>query len=180
MKASAFSWPYQILVLILALATACQTKPASFIFDFETERDLDALHWSCKTLFSLSDQHVTSGKKSLKMVLYPSPYPGLTLDNFNYNWSEYESLVFDVYNPDNTPLNLTVRIDDRKDPPYSDRANTTFILNPGANHISIPLNGLITSGTGRRLDLSRIEKVILFLVQPTKKQILYLDHLRLE
>ncbi len=79
-----------------------------------------------------------------------------------------------------TSLRLTIRIDDTMDPLHSNRYNNTITLNPGANHISIPLNSLVTSGTNRKLNLLSIKRVILFLVQPKDKRTLYLDNLRLE
>ncbi len=79
-----------------------------------------------------------------------------------------------------TSLRLTIRIDDSDNPSYNDRYNNTVTLNPGANHISIPLNSLVTSGASRKLNLLSIEKVILFLVQPKERRTLYLDNLRLE
>ena len=168
-----------ILILTLLILTGCRTR-SPFFYDFETEANLDTLYWKCKTIFALSDKHVTSGQKCLKMELYPSPYPGITLNNFNSDWSKHDTFKFDIYNPEKISLRLTIRIDDSDNPAYNDRYNKTVTLNPGENHISIPLNSLATSGTNRKLNLLSIEKVILFLVQPKEKRTLYLDNMRLE
>ena len=167
------------LILMLLLFEGCQSKPA-FHYDFESEETLDTLSWKCKTLFSLSDKHPTSGQKCLKLELYPSPYPGITLNGFNHVWSKYNTLKFDIYNQEETPLRLTIRIDDAENPPYDDRYNHSIILRPGMNHISILFSSLITTGTGRNIDLANIQRVILFLVQPREKLTLFLDDIRLE
>ena len=79
-----------------------------------------------------------------------------------------------------TSLRLTIRIDDTDNPSYNDRYNKTVTLNPRANHISIPLNQLVTSEANRKLNLSKIKRVLLFLTQPKERRTLYLDNLRLE
>ena len=167
------------IILILLCQAGCQTQNP-FFYDFETEAALDTFNWKCKTLFTLSDKHVTSGQKSLKLELYPSPYPGIMLKSFHPDWSGNKTLRFDIYNHERIPLDLGIRIDDIKKPSYVNRYNNTVSLDPGANRISIPLNALVTSGTNRRLNLLSIEKIILFLVQPEEKRTLYLDNVHLE
>ena len=76
--------PRKLLVVILLmfvwLSAGHCTKPESekILFDFESDSELDRFHWQCHTLFSLSDEHATHGKKSLKLELFPSDYPGLS------------------------------------------------------------------------------------------------------
>ena len=174
-----FARLFIVLILILLFLTGCRIRSPLF-YDFETEDILDTLSWKCKTIFALSDKHPTSGQKCLKMELFPSSYPGITLNNFNSDWSKHTTLKLDIYNQEKASLRLAIRIDDTMDPSYSNRYNNTFTLNPGANHIPIPLNSLVTSGANSKLNLSSIEKVLLFLVQPKGKRTLYLDNLRLE
>ncbi len=169
---------YYILLMLLLLIGCREKKP--FFFDFEREADLDSLHWKCKTIFSLSNDHATSGKKSLKMELFPSSYPGLTLGKFNPDWSKFSSLKFDIYNPEEKPVRLSIRIDDKQNPVYNDRYNSPINPEPGLNPVSIPLNSLVTSGSKRKLNRARINQVIIFLVNPQEKRVLYLDNLRLE
>ncbi len=169
-----------VLILILTLLTGCQDRQP-FCYDFENEVSLDALYWRCKTIYTFSDQNVTSGQKCLKMEVYPSSNPCLGLNDFQPDWSGYSVLKFDIYNQENIPLRLTIRIDDKKDiPPYRNRYNSTVALNKGANHVSIPLNSLVTSDAKRKLNLSRIERVLIYLEQSRVKRTLYLDNLRLE
>jgi hypothetical protein len=138
------------------------------------------VHWQCHTLFTLSDEHATHGRKSLRLELYSSEYPGLAPMLDENDWRGYKNLCFDIYNSEEEVLSVTVRIDDRKDyPNYGDRYNESFIIQPGMNQIRIPFNSLLTSNTGRALDLKKIYRLLIFMVRPEKKVVLYVDYLRL-
>jgi hypothetical protein len=148
--------------------------------DFETDADLDRVRWQCRTLFSLSSEHATSGESSMKMELFPADYPGLSLKLDERDWSRYDSVAFDIYNPQDETLEITVRIDDREDyPDYDDRYNGRITLMPGSNDLRIPLNSLRTAGTDRSLNLKTIERFLFFLVDTNKTFRLYVDNIRL-
>ncbi len=168
-----------LLIMTFSLLASCSSRQP-FYYDFETEDILDTLSWKCKTFFSLSNKYPTSGQKCLKIELYPSPYPGITLNKFNPDWSKHTILKFDIYNKEQILLHLAIRIDDKKNPSYRDRYNHAIILNPGMNHISIQLDSLIATGENRNINLTNVQQVILFLVQPVEKRIIYLDNVRLE
>jgi hypothetical protein len=172
-----------VLILIcLVFLAACTGKPASkrMLFDFESDKELDRIHWKCHTLLSLSEEHVTHGKRSLKLELYPSGYPGLVPMIADNDWHAYKALCFDVYNPEQTELRITVRIDDYKDyPEYKDRYNKGFALKPGMNLVRISLDTLITSGTKRQLDLKNIYRFLFFMVNPKERHTIYVDNVRL-
>jgi hypothetical protein len=171
-----------ILLTFVWLSTGHCTKPEhqKILFDFESDSELDRFHWECHTLFSLSDEHATHGRKSLKLELFPSNYPGLTPILATHDWRKYKMFSFDVYNTQEKVIPLAVRIDDSKDDlEYANRYNKTFYLQPGANTISIPMNTLVTSGTKRELDLKRIYAVLVFMVGTNEKVVLYFDYIRL-
>jgi hypothetical protein len=150
------------------------------LFDFESDAELNQLYWKCYTLFSLSNEHVTHGTRSLRMELYPSNYPGLTPKLEVNDWRKFKAIYFDVYSPEKEEIMINVRIDDQKEnPDYADRYNKQFILKPGQNQIRIPLGSLITSGTHRQLNLETIYKFIIFMGHPQKKHVLNVDFIRL-
>jgi hypothetical protein len=171
------------LALLLMLFLCCNpVKPATelILFSFESDQELDEVNWQCHTLMSISDQHVTHGKSSLMLEMYASSYSGFNPELKVKNWSKYSALCFDVYNPDETERMITVRIDDTKgNTEYNDRYNKGFILKKGMNHIRIALDSLITSGTGRRMNTSTIDKFLFFTHNTTEKVVLYIDHIRL-
>ena len=174
-----------IFVLCCLALAACQKLPR-FNYDFESDDTLNNLYWQCGTVFSLSKEHVTSGQKSLKVELNPAPagsgnvYPGLTFINFSKNWKHYKKLFFDVYNQEETPLPLFIRIDDAQYPPYADRYNAKLMILPGENHFVLPFEDFITSGTARQLDFKTIYSVSLFMSRPEKTFTLYFDHIGIE
>ena len=49
----------------------------------------------------------------------------------------------------------------------------------GSNPIEIPLNTLVTSGTRREMVLKSIHRFLIFMVNPTEKNVLYVDYIRL-
>lgn len=171
-------------VVFLSLILGC-TRPERqqrpFYFDFEQESELDDLHWECHQLYTLSREHATHGARSLKVELFPSPYPGLKIRKFQPDWSDYTSLRFDVFNPTADTLSLRIRIDDQyKHPQYDNRYNDSIALPPGLVHCVLPFEKFVTSGSHRRLNLQSIEALYFFLVNPQNKVVLYFDYLRLE
>lgn len=171
-----------LMLCVMGTIAACGgTAPGEqVLFDFESDEELDQLQWKCHALMSISDEHPSHGTKSLKAELYPSDYPGLEPRMKKNSWEGLGSFSFDVYNPQAQDISIHVRIDDRRDYPSAhDRYQSSFILKPGTNTISIPFDTLITTGTGRKLNLQTIWRVFIFLAHPQEKHTLYFDHIRL-
>lgn len=176
-------WSAAFLLVAIGSFFGCHVgKPSEkILFDFESDRELDRFHWKCHTLFSLAKENATHGKCSLKLELYPSQYPGLAPMIADNDWSNYKALKFDVYNPKSTPLEITVRIDDRVEcSNYGDRYNKVFHINSGINHVIIPFSQLLTSGTNRLMNVKFIYKLLIFMAHPEDETILYVDYIRLE
>ena len=174
---------HKILIIVCFLISlGCNNHPTRelVLFDFESDSDLDRVHWKCHTFFSLSDRYVTHGRGSLRLELYPSDYPGLNPMLKDKDWRGYKTLCFDIYNTAKKEIRITIRIDDKEEnPPYADRYNKSFMLKPGMNHMQLRLDSLMTSGTGRKLNLKKIHSFLIFMVNPARKVVLYLDYLRL-
>lgn len=170
-----------ILIIVVIVFASCKGGNKSpFFYDFESDDDLNHFNWKCKTLFSIDDEHAIRNRHSLKIDFYPSPYPGITFEDFNQDWSEHKFLGFYIYNPEKKVINMALRIDDSHNPSYGERYNSPVQVKPGKNIYKIKLSSLITSGSKRKLNLRSIEKVIFFLVNPQKKETLYLDNVRIE
>jgi len=160
--------------------TGCTDAPKEqVLFDFESDSELDQFEWKCHTLFSLSDEHVTHGKHSLKLSLFPPGYAGLHSLTERRNWRAFRNFCFDVYNAERESLMLSVRIDDEKAyPDYKDRYNQGFHIGPGMNQVCIPIDSMATSGTQRKIDAGNIYRFLIF-TMPAKEILLYLDNIRL-
>jgi hypothetical protein len=170
------------LMIVFWGGWGCDRKPAGtlVINDFETDRDLDRIGWHCRTLYELSGEHVSNGHLCLKMTLFPTRYPGVTFKDIPRDWSGYKFLVLDLFCPTNhDSLRMTLRIDDKKkSPAYDDRFNHGLKLQPGMNHIKLPLADAITP-SGRPLKLDTIYALILFAASPVEKNEVYVDAVRL-
>ena len=170
-----------ITLCLITMAGCTGGRPDEHIlFDFESEAELDRLYWTCHTLMSVSDEHVAHGQKALKLVLFPSDYPGFIPKLGINDWSGYKAFCFDIYNPAAKENLVVVRIDDKKEyPEYMDRYNNPFILKSGPNRICIPLNSLVTTGTQRIMNLYSIQRVLIFMDHPVEKNVFFLDYIRL-
>ena len=173
--------PLIFLVLSLLVLTGCSRDSSPrILYDFESDAELDHLNWNCRTLYTLSCDHATHGSRSLKMELFPSDYPGLIPLLDVADWRGYTELCFDLYNPSGKKVRLGVRIDDRKDyPDHGERYNRDFILKEGNNHIVIPLETVVASGSKRHLDLATIRRVFIYIKHPVKQTTLYVDTISL-
>jgi hypothetical protein len=171
-----------VITICVCVLLGCTKPPTDelVLLDFENDEELEQLFWKCFTLYSISGEHATHGRKSLKLELFPSSWPGVTPKLSVHDWRGFKAFGFDVYNPGESEIKINVRIDDRDDfPDYGNRYNHSFFLKPGLTRVEIPVEALITSGTQRILDLKRIYSVAIFLGHPKQKYILYLDAVRL-
>jgi len=171
-----------IIIIFFFCVVSCHNKPTGqlVISDFESEDELDRVQWQCHTLCSLSDENATQGNKSLRLELYPSDYPGVAFQIPTHNWSSYQILSLDIFNPQDEVISLAMRIDDMKAyPDIEDWYNKSFSIKPGMNHLKIPLSSLPTAVTKRSINLKTIYQCLIFMVQPHKKYVLYLDYVYL-
>lgn len=171
------------MVVCCLCLVCCAELPCSkqdlIINDFETDGDLDRLHWKCHTLFSLSERGTSHGRSALKMTMTPSPYPGVSFGGIPLDWRCFSSLAVSLFNPGTTDVRLALRIDDREEAPeYEDRVNLGLIIKPGMNRIKIPLASLVCP-SGRALELDHVYSVMLFCVNPVVEVVVYVDDLRL-
>ena len=157
------------------------TAAQSILFDFESEEELKRLNWQCHKWFEVSQNHATSGEYSLKVLLPPGQYPGISFKDIRNDWSEFRYLKMDAFNPSEEEFNFHIRIDDNKSGvEYANRFDADFNLKPGINNISIPTNSIQTNIRHRSLNLKGIKGMMIFLTNNTKPRELYLDNIRLE
>ena len=156
-------------------------RTAVRLFDFEDESDLERLNWECHKWFELSDDYVTSGKHSLKISLPPGRYRGINFKKIPEDWTGFNFLKMDTFNPSGEDLRFHIRIDDNQSGwEYANRFDMDLHLKRGMNHISIPAVSIITNLSHRALNLKSIRKMMVFIPHNTKQREIYIDHIRLE
>jgi len=135
--------------------------------NFETAGELSRFHLgegARPTVVRITDDEGQS--VSAMQLHWPAArYPGLELRYFPRDWRGMHALKLIVVNPEPTPIEITVRIDDIE---YRsnllDRYNRAFALSPGLNRIEIPLSDVEFAPRDRRLDLGRVHAVLVFAV----------------
>lgn len=99
--------------------------------------------------------------------LRPVEYTGIAIEEPFPDWTPYDRLAFEAYNPGSKPVDLTLRIDDEvHDMRTKDRFNGTITLAPGVSRIGVDLHDVRTAPEEREMDMSRIRRVVLFAYRP--------------
>ena len=101
---------------------------------------------------------------SLRIDFAAPVWPGVSHDEPEPDWHGFSALVLDVTNPDQIPLQLTVRVHDAEhDQRYEDRFNRAFEVMP-ANRVvlRIPMPDILTGPVGRSLDLAHVAGIVVF------------------
>jgi hypothetical protein len=107
-------------------------------------------------------------------------YPTLHLSGPYPDWSGYEALTLEAFLPSSSPVVLYVSIKDSARAAYGDRYDAGFELSPGYNRLTIPLEEIENSPKGRRLDLSSIYVILLFVVDREEPLVIWFDNIALE
>jgi hypothetical protein len=140
-----------VLVLLLASCGLCaqlaaqEVKP---VVDFEADADL-ALWEFGKSSATLSAEHVTHGAKSVRI----NSDEGMTSYRLPKDWSGFDSMDMDFFVEGTETVSVSLLIGDtpwEQKRTYWNRHNGGFTLKPGANTISLPVNGLFRGEAGSR------------------------------
>jgi len=134
---------------------------------FETRNELSRFNFSegvRSRIVSITDD---KGRTiSAVQLHFPTgKYPGFELRYFPRDWQGMRALELMFMNPESTPTEIAVRIDDVAYRFYwYDRYNRSFPLSPGLNRIEIPLADVTTAPRDRRFDLARVHSLLVFAV----------------
>ena len=173
------------IVIGLAALTA-RGQETKVLHDFEQPGDLRLWEFKLKSA-QITTAHATHGKSALKIQAgeYMNSWrlPG--------DWSGFDSLDIDIFIEGDAPVNGSLLIADKvwqaKGGTYWNRHNAGFSLKPGANTLSIPVNGLYRGEAGSRnndiktnIDPSQIIRMdIGFRTKGDLPASIYIDHMRL-
>ncbi|MEP1217331.1 MAG: succinyl-CoA synthetase subunit beta [Marinobacter sp.] len=184
------AWSLRITVAALLVAEAGATAAVA-LQQYRVSQLLPALYD-----FSMSDPSpfwhgeiipadaTGSAQSALRLSLSTAPYSGASLHNFPGDWQGYGHLVLSLYNPQDQPLHMTLRINDTQhdqgDNAYSDRFNTRLTLDPGQNNVRLDLDQIRRAPTGRTMNMREVRRLMLFTTGLTEPQTVYLRDIRLE
>ncbi|MBW7470686.1 succinyl-CoA synthetase subunit beta [Marinobacter sp. F4218] len=150
------------------------------LYDFEHEDPSAFWHGD----LAPSPHPVRDHGRSLRIELDTDLYSGASLVNLPADWREYDRLNISLFNPDPSPLPMTLRINDLKhehgDNAHNDRYNTSFTLTPGLNTFTLALEDIRNAPKDRTMDMSRIHRLTLFASRLPALRTIYLLDLRLD
>ena len=192
LQSARWRFSLQAVVLLLLLAQlwpltrslvdeAIARQQFPLLSDLETPFEID--RWKGNARLSVKSVPSISPGKLLKLSLTTDLYSGATLSYFDGDWTSLRTLKISLYNPGETPLQITCRIHDLRHvdghEEYEDRFNDNFHLTQGWNSIEIDLDEVEASPANRSMDMSRIHGLGLFVVSLPAPRILYLDNVQL-
>ncbi|MBF0522903.1 MAG: hypothetical protein HQL24_07620 [Candidatus Omnitrophica bacterium] len=164
-------------------AEGSNTKKKSFSKNsgiFSSFEGDDPVGWSGVKNEVVSDENCASGK-CLKVTYPKKSYPGLSSKNLPSDWSGYDTLKFDVFNPSSEVVKFGILI---KDVPgghnYVSRYDGQFAFKPGKSQFILNITGLKTNDKSRNIDITQIMELVIFLINPDKETVLYFDNIRLD
>jgi len=179
-------------VLIVAVAFGAEDNGAVFL-SFEDQADLPKVEAS-RARVELSTEHATAGSRSLKVTDEVGPYPtvgfklGCAFDNAD--WTQYEALAFDLYNPQQDGVGLYLEVFDgtgaRRTVTCPIRHQGEARLRTTPVGLKLKTNGLLLTGTNlgmvqtwdQDIDLSNVTRFVLFMEGPKEPTTIYLDNFR--
>ncbi len=95
-------------------------------------------------------------------------WPGVSHDEPQPDWRGFSTLLLDVTNPTETPLDLGVRVHDlTHNQDYNDRFTRAFELAPSSRAVlRIPIKDIVAGPVDRLLDLAHIAGIVVFKLTP--------------
>ena len=180
-----FQWVIAGLIAIPISLTAADSKPLT-LFSFEKSDDLQCLQVdggmkeNMKT--ELSSENCTAGKNCLKVAFPDDSWAEVLFVKFTSDWSGYNALKVDVFNPSATMVGVLFQGADSdagfaKDAPFGDRdkrVSSGGTLKPGKNTLVFPLK------YDKPFDLKNVKMWSLSNISRPKGLVLYIDNIRLE
>ncbi len=105
-------------------------------------------------------------------LVFNEPYP---------DWTGHTALVLELFHPGERPIEFGVRIDDRKRAVrHIDRFNRLVVLKPGLNRLRIPMEEIVAGPAERELDISSIDRIVVFAIDPVGDYEIYIGPVLLE
>ena len=179
---------FLFFTLTFTSALAGQTR---ILNSFEAPGDLKRWEINTGTPRLVSD-HATHGAKALEITFDPKGrYGAAYMATFRrQDWSAFDALLLDVFNPNDRPVRGTLLVADRawqqKGSSYWNRHNQSITLAPGRTTWTLPVRGLYRGEAGsrnndikRNIDPDQIVRVDFGFGRKGDTGRIILDHLRL-
>ncbi|MBE9504064.1 MAG: VanZ family protein [Proteobacteria bacterium] len=170
---------YPSITSIIDEVTARKQFPilANFETAFETKR------WQGKTDIAITRDISENSSHSLRVPLATTKYSGVNLKYFPSDWQGYNYLQLSTYNPIAASLLIHCKIFDQRHTEnkyrYEDRYNGEYIMQKGWNKIVINLEEVLNAPRNRKMDLSRIKGLQIFVSSLPEPRVIFIDNVKL-
>lgn len=129
-----------------------------------------------KSKLEVSDQHASDGKKSIRLESHADAgNVQLLMADEDANWSDFDTLAFDVFNPDDQPVIIGGWIKNKPADGYYDRYSWERVMRPGFNCLRLPIAGMAFPSGRKNLDASSVYGMNISLGHKT----IFIDNVRL-
>ncbi len=122
-----------------------------------------------------------SAIRAIRVPLDRGRWPGVTLEEPVPDWRGWRAFVVELANPDDQPVEIQVRVNDRlHDNRFEDRFTIGIALPPRSRgRFEFPLADIERAPAGRPMDLAEISKVIVHHVGPAPDRSFFVERLSL-
>lgn len=119
--------------------------------------------------------------RPVAVVLFDgTPGGGVTVDEPYKDWGGFDIMSIHLYSVAETPIEMTLRIDDRtRAPPPDERVERRLVVTPGANDFYIPLDNLQTTPSGRKMNMETVRRFGFYLAEEHAPVRIYMHHVRI-
>jgi|688.fasta_scaffold283443_2 hypothetical protein len=184
-----------LILAILVIALPCsapvqelvecvrQRREFPLLSSFERPRELVA--WTVHgARFRISNDWASHGSGSMRIESSGAHDPGALMVWPIPDWSQYSLLQFTVFNPDQTSFVVGVTISDdehvRRLWEPSDRFNWSIELGPNeTKQVSIDLKDVAVAPVSRRMDMTKISNLNIYLQNPPTDATFHVDGVQL-
>ncbi len=176
-----------ILISIFPFASALMDEYTSrkrfpVLSDFEGPFEVD--RWFGTASMKITHDIVKNGRSALRVGLKPTKASGVSLRYFSNDWRGFNALKFSVYNTSFEPLEIKCKIFDEthflRGQGYDDRLNASFVLRHGWNDIEVSIEQIVNAPVSRKMVLSEMRGITLYVEQKLQPGVIYIDEVRLE
>lgn len=160
-----------------------QRREFPLLGSFERSRELSA--WIAHgARYRISNDWSSHGSSSLQIESSGAHDPGALMVWPIPDWSQYSSLELTVFNPDQNAVVVGVTISDAEHAKslweHSDRFNWSMELGPNeVKLVSIDLKEAAVAPASRRMDMTRISNLNIYLQNPSADATFYVDGVQL-
>ncbi len=182
-----FSVVILILISIFPFVSALMDEYTSrerfpVLSDFEGPFEVD--RWFGTASMKITHDIVRNGRSALRVGLKTTKASGVSLRYFSNDWRGFNALKFSVYNTSFGPLEIKCKIFDElhflRGQDYDDRLNASFVLHHGWNDIEVSIEQIVNAPVSRKMVLSEMRGITLYVEQKHQPGVVYIDEVRLE